>query len=171
MMRSLQQMEMVSPLRLALSSGVPYLGICLGMHALFEGSEEAASYEGLNIFRGTIRRFPDMLAHEFKIPHMGWNRLEITPHSRLFAGIAAAPFVYFAHSYYLPLEEGEANKVAAARCDYGKAFVAAVERQSIFGVQFHPEKSGQIGLQVLANFARCCGEAVAMEPAGGERAG
>jgi imidazole glycerol-phosphate synthase subunit HisH len=171
MMRSLQQMDLVAPIRKAIGSGVPYLGICLGMHALFEGSEEATAYEGLKVFRGTIRRFPDTLAHEFKIPHMGWNRLEITPRSRLLARVAASPFVYFAHSYYLPAEEGDASTVAAARCDYGKSFVAAVERGSIFGVQFHPEKSGEIGLGVVANFARHCGEAVAMEPAGGERAG
>ncbi|MBI2819414.1 MAG: imidazole glycerol phosphate synthase subunit HisH [Acidobacteria bacterium] len=171
MMRSLQQFDIISPLRNAIRRGVPYLGICLGMHALYEGSEEAASYEGLGIFRGTIRRFPETLAHMFKIPHMGWNRLEITPRSRLFEGITNSPFVYFAHSYYLPADEGAADGSAAALCDYGNPFVAAVEQDRIFGVQFHPEKSGKIGLQVVANFVRFCGEAVAIEKAGGDRAG
>ena len=170
MMRSLQQMDVVPPLRRAIGNAVPYLGICLGMHALYEGSEEAPGYEGLGIFRGTIRRFPVTLAHEFKIPHMGWNRLEITPRSRLFEGINTPPFVYFAHSYYLPADEGAPNGSAAALCDYGGPFVAAVEQDRIFGVQFHPEKSGDVGLQILANFVRSCGELVAMDKPGGENA-
>jgi imidazole glycerol phosphate synthase glutamine amidotransferase subunit len=171
MMRSLEQMEMVTPLRRAIGDGVPYLGICLGMHALFEGSEEAPAYRGLGIFRGTIRRFPESLAHSFKIPHMGWNRLEIAPRSRLLEGIAGEPFVYFAHSYYLPAEEGDAGRSAAALCDYGGPFVAAIERENIFGTQFHPEKSGEIGLRVVSNFVRRCGEPVNLETAGGEGAG
>ena len=172
MMRSLQGLEIVSPLRQAIRNGVPYLGICLGMQALFERSEEAASYEGLGIFPGTIRRFPEGFPHPLKVPHMGWNCLEITPGSRLFEGITAAPFVYFAHSYYLPAQESEsARSAAAAVCDYGLPFVAAIEVENVFGVQFHPEKSGEIGLQVVANFARHCGAAVAGERVGGERAG
>jgi imidazole glycerol-phosphate synthase subunit HisH len=171
MMRSLQQMNIVVPLRDAIGSGVPYLGICLGMHALYDGSEEADAYAGLGIFRGTVRRFPETLPHEFKIPHMGWNRLEITLRSRLFEGIHAKPFVYFAHSYYLPADEGTAGEAAAAVCDYGKPFVAAVERERIFGVQFHPEKSGETGLQLVSNFARLCGESVSAENGSGARAG
>src|SRR5262249_51833142 len=151
MMRSLDSLELVPVLRKAIREGVPYLGICLGMQALFERSEEASSYEGLNIFRGTVRRFPATLPAGLKIPHMGWNRLELTLSSRLFRGVSAAPFVYFAHSSFLPAEE--ANGSAAATCDYGLPFAAAVERENIFGVQFHPEKSGAMGLQVVANFA------------------
>jgi len=170
MMRSLQQMDIIPPLRRAIGNGVPYLGICLGMHALYEGSEEAPAYQGLGLFRGTIRRFPATLAHQFKIPHMGWNRLEITPRGRLFAGISTPPFVYFAHSYYLPADEAGATGPAAALCDYGGPFVAAVEQDRIFGVQFHPEKSGEIGLQVLANFVRSCGELKAADRLGGGHA-
>ncbi|HWP84601.1 MAG TPA: imidazole glycerol phosphate synthase subunit HisH [Terriglobia bacterium] len=170
MMRSLEQLKIVAPLRRAIRSGVPYFGICLGMQALFERSDEAASLEGLGIFPGSIRRFPDTLPRELKIPHMGWNRLAVAPRSRLFAGIPADPFVYFAHSYYLPAEEG-GQGLAAALCSYGLPFVAALERENVFGVQFHPEKSGAIGVEVVANFARLCGEDVRAEGAGVGRAG
>jgi glutamine amidotransferase len=163
MMRSLQQFGLVSPLRDAIGGGKPYLGICLGMHALYEASDEAPAYEGLGILRGAIRRFPPTMGHEFKIPHMGWNRLEIAPRSRLFEGVSAPPFVYFAHSYYLPESESAFSGSVAALCDYGGPFVAAVERDHVFGVQFHPEKSGDIGLRVVANFVRVCGETVAAE--------
>jgi len=167
MIRSLETLEIIDPLRTAIAAGVPYLGICLGMQALFERSEEASSCKGLGIFPGTIRRFPEGLPHPFKVPHMGWNQLEIAPRSRLFAGVTADPFVYFAHSYYLPGQRnGATTGATAAWCDYGQPFVAAIERENVFGVQFHPEKSGDIGLQVVANFARVCGE-----KAGGERAG
>jgi imidazole glycerol phosphate synthase glutamine amidotransferase subunit len=182
MMRSLGSLELVPVLRKAIRGGVPYLGICLGMQALFERSEEASAYEGLSIFPGTIRRFPASLPAGLKIPHMGWNRLEIAASSRLFRGVGAAPFVYFAHSYYLPADEANGNSAAAATCDYGQPFVAAVERDNIFGVQFHPEKSGAMGLQVVANFAALCGEQTSaislqsgecadFERKGGERAG
>ncbi|MBI3933100.1 MAG: imidazole glycerol phosphate synthase subunit HisH [Acidobacteria bacterium] len=171
MMRSLQGLDIVAPLRSAIGDGVPYLGICLGMQALFEGSEEASSYEGLRIFPGVIRRFPEGLPHACKVPHMGWNQLQIAPRSRLFEGIPAAPFVYFAHSYYLPAEENSGARDAAALCEYGGPFVAAMEHENIFGVQFHPEKSGEIGLRVVANFARLCSETAGGERAGGERAG
>jgi imidazole glycerol phosphate synthase glutamine amidotransferase subunit len=139
------------------------------MQALFERSEEASAFEGLGIFPGTIRRFPAGL----KVPHMGWNRLEIAAGSRLFHGIAAAPFVYFAHSYYLPSEAAGGNgTLAAALCDYGQPFVAAIEHENVFGVQFHPEKSGEMGLRVVANFATLCGEKPAdTAQQGGRRAG
>ena len=165
MMRSLDRLGLTSVLRQAIQSGVPYLGICLGMHALFESSEEAPALAGLGIFKGTIRRFPKGM----KVPHMGWNQLEFQNSTRLFEGIAAAPFVYFAHSYYLP-ESGESvignresgpnsesripNPETAAIAEYSFPFVAAIEHQNIAGVQFHPEKSGDLGLQMLRNFAQ-----------------
>ncbi|MBI3894470.1 MAG: imidazole glycerol phosphate synthase subunit HisH [Acidobacteria bacterium] len=152
MIRSLDVLGLVPVLRQALNRGLPYLGICLGMHALYERSEEAPSWPGLGLLRGTIRRFEPGL----KVPHMGWNQLRIAPGSRLFQNIAAGPFVYFAHSYYLPTEEipssNEKNFHAAALADYGVPFVAAVEKSNIYGVQFHPEKSGELGLQMLRNF-------------------
>ena len=152
MMRSLELLDLVAVLREALGRDVPYLGICLGMHALYERSEEAPSWPGLAILRGDIRRF----APGLKVPHMGWNQLQITPGSRLFQKIEAEPFVYFAHSYYLPAEENppsdEKSFRAAAMADYSVSFVAAVEKNNIHGVQFHPEKSGELGLQMLRNF-------------------
>lgn len=147
MMRSLERLNLVKPLRAAIQKGVPYLGICLGMHALFEGSDEAPGLEGLGIFRGQIRRFPEGM----KVPHMGWNALSLRAGARMFEGVGTNPFVYFAHSYYLPLNE-LAN--GAATADYGFSFVAAVEQNEIFGTQFHPEKSGELGLRMLRNFVR-----------------
>ena len=153
MMRSLDVLGLASILRGAITRGVPYLGICLGMHALFEGSEEAPAWPGLAILPGRVRRIPEGL----KVPHMGWNQLQMAPGSRLFVGIASSPFVYFAHSYYVPWEgfasSGQSAQPAAL-ADYGTLFVAAVEKDNICGVQFHPEKSGEIGLEMLRNFAR-----------------
>ncbi|OFW25887.1 MAG: imidazole glycerol phosphate synthase, glutamine amidotransferase subunit [Acidobacteria bacterium RIFCSPLOWO2_02_FULL_59_13] len=156
MMRSLELLGLIPVLRQMLRKGVPYLGICLGMHALFERSEEAPTLPGLGILRGAIQRFPAGM----KVPHMGWNQLRIAPSSRLFRGVSADPFVYFAHSYYLPAGQNASEAVALA--DYGGQFVAAVETDTIYGTQFHPEKSSEIGLRILANFAEldpfpnCC---------------
>ncbi len=162
MMRSLDRLGLISVLREAIARGVPYLGICLGMHALYESSEEAPSLPGLGILSGTIRRFPEGL----KVPHMGWNQLEIQPGCRIFDGIAPSPFVYFAHSYYLPMNGSTSGSSsgassgetkggrASALADYGFRFVAAMEEKNISGVQFHPEKSGEIGLRMLRNFVQ-----------------
>ena len=154
MMRSLESLGLIPLLREAISKDVPYLGICLCMHALYEGSEEAPALPGLGVLQGGIRRFPEGL----KVPQMGWNQLQVTPGTRLFQGVEDGPFVYFAHAYYLPVNAEEASRAresppVAALADYGSNFVAAVERENIFGVQFHPEKSGEIGLRILRNFA------------------
>ena len=123
---------------------VPYLGICVGMQWMLESSEEAPSVKGLGIWPGACEHFPV----EVKAPHVGWNQLEIsTGSSRLLNGIAQQSFVYFTHSYRVPLI---ADTVAAT--EYGGKFSAAVERDHLFGVQFHPEKSGAIGLRLLENF-------------------
>jgi len=158
MMRSLERLGLISVLREAIGRGVPYLGICLGMHALFESSEEAPALPGLGILSGGIKRFPAELPGQLKVPHMGWNQLQIKPGSRLFHGIGSEPFVYFAHSYYLPLDNAysQDGNATAALADYGFQFVAAVEKENIRGVQFHPEKSGEIGLRMLRNFAESC---------------
>lgn len=159
MMRSLELLEITSVLRKAIHDRVPYLGICLGMQALYERSEEAPSWEGLGIFQGTIRRFPEGR----KVPHMGWNQARImgggsSGGSRLFEGVGPEPFFYFAHSYYLPVEEsspaGARVPRIAALTEYGERFVSAVEKDNVCGVQFHPEKSGEMGLKCLANFVR-----------------
>jgi imidazole glycerol phosphate synthase glutamine amidotransferase subunit len=174
MVRSLEQMEMMPVLREKICSGVPYLGICLGMHALFEGSDEAPDCKGLSIFPGIVRRFPERMPAGLKVPHMGWNQIRLAASSRLFSSLAAGPFVYFAHSYYLPRaiacdQPAMGQPLAAALADYGGEFVAAIESANIFGTQFHPEKSGNLGLKVVASFAAICGEASAEQGGGDAR--
>jgi imidazole glycerol-phosphate synthase subunit HisH len=122
---------------------IPYLGICVGMQWMLESSEEAPSVKGLGVWPGACEHFPS----EVKAPHVGWNQLEISGSSRLLKGIAPQAFVYFTHSYRVPVI---ADTVAAS--EYGGKFSAAVERDHLFGVQFHPEKSGPVGLKVLENF-------------------
>jgi glutamine amidotransferase len=127
----------------AASTGKPFLGICLGMQWLFEGSEESAEIAGAGICPGKCRQFPPSV----KSPHVGWNSLAVQPGSRLLRGIAQDSFVYYTHSFHAPL-------VAAttAATEYGLPFSGAVEHGNIFGVQFHPEKSGAVGLSILKNF-------------------
>lgn len=144
MMRALDQTDLRAALLERIRAGVPFLGICLGLQALFEASEEAPGERGLGILAGTVRRF----GPEQRIPHMGWNRVRRRGPSSLLAGLAEAPFAYFANSYYAPAAG------AAATSAYGVDFAAVIETGKIGGVQFHPEKSGADGLQVLRNF-RC----------------
>jgi imidazole glycerol phosphate synthase glutamine amidotransferase subunit len=124
-------------------AGVPFLGICLGLQALFETSEEAPEARGLGIFAGAVRRFPAGA----RVPHMGWNELDARPESRLVRNLDARPFVYFAHSFYVPEHEH-----AAATCTYEVRYTAVLEAGNVFGVQFHPEKSGPVGLRIVRNF-------------------
>lgn len=139
MMRALTVKE---TLKERIAAGVPFLGICLGMQALFEASEEAGEVDGLGLFPGIVKRFP---AHA-RVPHMGWNELEVLPCSRLIPP-GASPFVYFAHSYYVP----EVPQ-ASALCTYEVRYSAAIEAGNVFGVQFHPEKSGPAGLAIVRRF-------------------
>jgi glutamine amidotransferase len=127
----------------AIGRAVPFLGICVGMQWMFEGSQESPETAGLGLLRGECERFPASV----KSPHVGWNDLEIAASSLLFRGVKSVPFVYFTHSFRVP-----ANGRTVAYCEYGGRFPAAVEKDHVFGVQFHPEKSGEIGLQVLRNF-------------------
>ncbi len=143
MMRALDALGVRDTLRSRIRAGVPFLGICLGLQALFETSDEAPEVRGLGIFPGTVRRFPA----DARVPHMGWNDLEPRRPSRLLAGLAPRPFVYFAHSYYVPETEA-----AAAVCTYSVPYTALLESGNICGVQFHPEKSGPIGLRIVKNF-------------------
>jgi glutamine amidotransferase len=129
--------------REAIAAGVPFLGICVGLQWLFEGSTEANGVPGLGAIRGCCTRFPET----HKVPHVGWNTLEPAPQSRLLAALPAQPFVYYTHSYRAPLVEETVGVT-----DYAGRFSAAVERGNLFGVQFHPEKSAEVGLQVLRNF-------------------
>jgi len=123
--------------------GVPFLGICVGMQWMFAGSEESPATKGLKLFDAECTRFPSAV----KSPHVGWNQVEVMPSSRLFRGVPSGSFVYFTHSFRAPV--GDAM---SACTEYGGPFCAAVERDHLFGVQFHPEKSGAAGLQLLRNF-------------------
>ena len=125
------------------SAGKPFLGICLGMQWLFEGSEECLEVAGAGIFPGKCRQFPSSV----KSPHVGWNSLAVQQGSRLLRGIAQDSFVYYTHSFHAPVV-----RETAAASEYGLRFAGAVERGNIFGVQFHPEKSGDVGLSILKNF-------------------
>jgi imidazole glycerol-phosphate synthase subunit HisH len=127
----------------AIKRGTPFLGICVGMQWMFEGSDESPETAGLGLLGGRCERFPSGV----KSPHVGWNSLEIQSDSRLFRNVNRSPFVYFTHSFRCPL-----GGDTTASCEYGGRFSAAVERDHIFGVQWHPEKSGDTGLKVLANF-------------------
>jgi imidazole glycerol phosphate synthase glutamine amidotransferase subunit len=148
MMRALDQMQVRDSLLERIRAGVPFLGICLGLQALFEKSEEAPDERGLGLFAGTIHRFSAMA----RVPHMGWN--EITPRAgaRLLANLPAHPYLYFAHSYYAPL-----TAATAATCQYTVEYTAVLESKNIYGVQFHPEKSGPLGLRIVQNFVELNG--------------
>jgi len=129
----------------AIERQTPFFGICVGMQWMFDSSEEAPGVCGLGVFPGQCTHFPP----EVKAPHVGWNQLEVENGSSLLRGVESGAFVYFTHSYRAPLVAG-----TVARCEYGGAFSAAVERGHLFGVQFHPEKSGDVGLRILENFCR-----------------
>lgn len=143
MMRAIDAMRLREPILNYVRGGRPFFGICVGMQGLFDGSEEAEDVQGLGIIPGRLRRF----GAEARVPHMGWNEIRPTASSRLLAKIGARPFVYFANSYYAPVVPE-----AAATCEYTMAFSAAIERENVFGVQFHPEKSGPLGLAIMRNF-------------------
>ncbi len=123
--------------------GVPFLGICVGMQWMLASSEEAPEISGLALWPGECSRFPAAV----KSPHVGWNSLQIRNGSRLLQGVPSGSFVYFTHSYRVPL-----LTATAAECEYGGGFSAVVEQENMFGVQFHPEKSGVVGLTILENF-------------------
>jgi imidazole glycerol-phosphate synthase subunit HisH len=126
-----------------IEAGVPFLGICVGMQWLYEGSTEAPEVAGLGALRGTVARFECGL----KIPHVGWNTIQPTSTSRIMKNVPEAGFVYYTHSYRCPIVDG-----VVASTTYGEEFAAVVERENVFGVQFHPEKSSTVGLQILKNF-------------------
>ena len=134
-------------IRIAVGSGAPLLGICLGLQWLFEGSDEAPEVAGLGAIKGTCSRLPQN--DGIKVPHVGWNSLRVPRTSSLLEGVAENAQVYFTHSYAAPL-----TSETAATCEHGAIFAAAIESGNIFGVQFHPEKSSEPGLRILRNFVR-----------------
>ena len=146
-MEKLESFGLVETIRKVVEKGTPFLGICLGLQLLFEYSEEKEGCKGLSLLKGGIKRIPD--APGLKVPHMGWNSLTVTSNAKLFQNLPADPYVYFVHSYYLQAEEPE---IVAATAEYGVTVHASVEKDNIFACQFHPEKSGEVGLTILKNF-------------------
>jgi len=143
MMRALDQLDVRGTLKERMAAGVPFLGICLGLQALFQHSAEALEVEGLGVFAGSVERFPASA----RVPHMGWNTVTLVRPGRLLEGRAPEPYFYFANSYYVPICDG-----TVASCTYTSPFTAVLEAGNIFGVQFHPEKSGRAGLGIVRRF-------------------
>ena len=147
-MNNLDHFNLVDTIKKVAEKDTPFLGICLGLQLLFEKSDETPGAEGLGILKGEILRIPPK--EGLKIPHMGWNSLDIKPEARLFKGLESNPYVYFVHSYYLKAaDEG----IVAATTEYTTHIHASVESGNVFACQFHPEKSSDVGLKILKNFA------------------
>lgn len=147
-MNNLDHFGLVDTMKQVITNGTPFLGICLGLQLLFEKSDETPGVQGLGVLKGSILKIPQK--EGLKIPHMGWNSLEITPGARLFQGIPNGSYVYFVHSYYLQAEDPE---IVAASTEYSTHIHASVESNNVFACQFHPEKSSDVGLAILKNFA------------------
>lgn len=146
-MKCLEESGLVETVKAVAENGKPFLGICLGLHLLFEESEESPNVKGLGIFKGKIVEIPDN--GSLKIPHMGWNNIRITKDSKILKNIGNEPYVYFVHSYYV---EAEDESVVSAYTEYGQRLDIAVEQGNVFATQFHPEKSGDTGMEILKNF-------------------
>lgn len=147
-MEHLKHYELDRAIKEVVAMDKPFLGICLGLQLLFESSDETPGVEGLGILKGNILRIPE--EEGLKIPHIGWNSLDFPREGRLFQDLPADPYVYFVHSYYLQTQEPQ---IVTATCEYGVQIHASVEKNQVFACQFHPEKSGEVGLKILKNFA------------------
>jgi imidazole glycerol phosphate synthase glutamine amidotransferase subunit len=143
MMRAMDELHLREPMLEKINGGAPFLGICIGLQCLFEASEESPGSKGLAIFPGVVKRF----VGDARIPHMGWNSLTPCKPTRLLEGLGDAPFTFFAHSYYAPVIDA-----TAATCTYINPYSAVLQQDNIHAVQFHPEKSGPVGLRVIKNF-------------------
>lgn len=148
-MSQLRKFELDKVIHEVAAEQKPFLGICLGLQLLFEGSEESDGVEGLHLLDGEILRIPEQ--EGLKIPNIGWNSLDLQNNGRLFENLNGNPFVYFVHSYYLKAKE---ESIVKATIKYSTHIHASVEKDNIFACQFHPEKSGTVGLQILSNFAK-----------------
>ena len=146
-MENLKRAGLDEVIRRVAAKGTPFMGICLGLQLLFERSDEAPGVEGLGLLEGEILKIPDQ--EGLKIPHMGWNSLHLEHGGRLFRGIEEQSYVYFVHSYYLKAKE---ESIVKASTEYSTHIHASVEKDNIFGCQFHPEKSSEVGLKILKNF-------------------
>lgn len=151
-MEKLYKYQLVDVIREVTDKGVPFLGICLGLQLLFESSEESEGVDGLGILPGRILRLPE--DQGLKIPHIGWNSLQYPNSGRLFDGISEQSYVYFVHSYYLQAADPE---IVTATTEYAALIHASVEKDNVFACQFHPEKSSDVGMQVLKNFLSIIG--------------
>lgn len=147
-MQKLKKYQLVETIHTVAKEDIPFLGICLGLQLMFSRSDESVGAQGLDLLPGQILRIPSQAG--LKIPHMGWNSIRIELGKKLFAGIEGEPYVYFVHSYYL--KAADRNDVAATT-HYSVDIDASVEHGNLFACQFHPEKSGEVGLQILRNFA------------------
>jgi len=145
---NLRSFGLFDPIKEEIAAGKPYLGICLGMQILLDSSEETPGVAGMSVIRGRVLRFKGAM----KIPHMGWNSIEIARQSEMFDGIPDGSYFYFVHSFYPAPEE----PVAAAYTDYGVRFTSALQKENLFACQYHPEKSQAIGMRLLRNFVRLC---------------
>lgn len=145
-MDNIRSRKLEEPIKKFISSGKPFLGICLGLQILFEGSEESPEATGLSVLKGKIVRIPN--GEGLKIPHMGWNSLSLKNQSKLFEGLRENRYVYFVHSYYLRAEED----IVTSTTEYGVTIHASVQKDNLMACQFHPEKSGETGLEILRNF-------------------
>ncbi len=145
MLSALDHLSLREPILSRIRAGIPFLGICVGLQCLFEGSEEAPGIQGLGVFPGNVKRF----VGDARIPHMGWNSLHRVKQAKLLAGLDETAYTYFAHSYYAPV-----NQATAATCTYIQPYAAVIEHENIHAVQFHPEKSGPVGLKVVENFVK-----------------
>ena len=148
-MSQLKKFELDKVIHEVAAEQKPFLGICLGLQLLFEGSEESDGVEGLHLLDGELLRIPEQ--EGLKIPNIGWNSLDLQNNGRLFENLEGSPFVYFVHSYYLKARE---ESIVKATIEYSTHIHASVEKDNIFACQFHPEKSGTVGLQILSNFAK-----------------
>jgi len=146
-MAKLEAYDLVSVITEVVNKGTPFLGICLGLQLLFEGSEESEGVKGLSLLKGKIVKIPE--GEYRKIPHMGWNSLDLKGNGKLFKGIENKPYVYFVHSYYLQAEDKD---IVKGTTEYNVTIDATVEKDNIFACQFHPEKSSDTGLKILKNF-------------------
>lgn len=146
-MENLKRAGLDEVIRRVAAKGTPFMGICLGLQLLFERSDEAPGAKGLGLLEGEILKIPDQ--EGLKIPHMGWNSLHLEHGGRLFRGIEEQSYVYFVHSYYLKAKE---ESIVKASTEYSTHIHASVEKDNIFGCQFHPEKSSEVGLRILKNF-------------------
>ena len=148
-MRKLNEYQLTDVIRTVAGSGTPFMGICLGLQLLFDSSEESEGVSGLSILPGKIRRIPD--APGLKIPQIGWNNLKYPSKGRLFEGIDEGAYVYFVHSYYLDADD---KSIVTATTDYSTRIEASVEKGNVFACQFHPEKSAEVGMEILRNFLK-----------------